>query len=505
MLITEKGQLATPSGAAELRDQYLRDIALAAIDAGIETPPVQPGSDWYIGGTGLANELLIVYANQSIGLAAHNVLTATGADLDAIRIGLGLPQVADSGSSGKIVIRVFGATTLVDGTQFILPNGLRGKVVGTYTNPSDYAEVNAQAIDVGEKTNLAAGQVVRFVSPPSNIGTDARVSDGEPLTGGTDSESDERKRARILNTLRNKPAGGNWAHIREIVLEGLGSVQDCYVYPAIGGPGSAKVVPVRQFDRARNSFTRELSTAALATVRGLVQSNLPTPMEIVVQAAADQDTDFTLSVTIPESSQNGGNGLGWTDAAPWPPLVVADAGKVTVSSANSTYDQITVTANTTTTPLAGLTHVSWWSPVDLKFYTALITAKSGSSSTWALTLDRALVASDGTPVATGDYISPAAFNLEKYGISWVALFESLGPGENTADSNRLPRALRHPFATTEDPHSLNAGTIASWSKQFPEISDYEVSYSSATSPTVPATIDLPPNVLVPRHFGVYQQ
>lgn len=505
MLIASIGQLATPSNAAEIRDQLLRDLNLAGLDAGLEDPPVQPGSDWFLLSTAVGNLCLIGFANQSIGLDAQNILTSTGTELDSIRAGLGIAEVAASGSTGKIKIKVFGSTTLVNGTEFVLPNGLRGRVVGTFINPADGDEVDVESIDTGTNTNLAGNEVVRFVSPPSNIGTDATVSIGQPLTGGTDSESDDRKRARILDTLRNKPAGGNWSHVREMALEALGSVVDCYVFPAPGGPGSAKIVPVKDFDPERNDYSRQLSAAAAQTVRAAIQSQMPTPMELVIESAADQSVDFSLLVTIPESSLNGGNGKGWTDYPVWPELEVSDGGRTPITSINSSNDVVTLNADTTTAPIDGITHVAWWSTVDKKFYTALVVDHAGSSGAWVISLDRALSASDGTGPAAGDYICPAAENLDEYGKAWVNLFRALGTGELTADTNRVPRALRHPFATDEDPYDLNAGTIARWSKQFAEISDYEVGYSSATAPTVPSAVSDPVNILIPGKFGVYKQ
>lgn len=504
MLITEIGQLSTPSSAAEIRDQFLRDLALGAIGAGVTNPPVQPGTDWFILAEAVANIGSIIFANQSLAIAAQNILTATGADLVAIRDGLGLPDVPATGSTGTIVIRVFGAATLNSGTQFVLPNGLRGQVTQTYVNPADQSEVNVAAIDTGVSTNLDANQIVRFVSPPANIGTDAKVSLGSPLTGGTDKESPERMRARILDTLRNKPAGGNWAHIREVVLQSLGSVADCYVYPALGGPGSCKVVPVKGFDADHRDFSRALSASALATVRTALQKELPVPQEIVVTASADQPIDATLLVTIPESPLNGGNGSGWTSYPVWPPLVVADNNKVTITAVTSN-SQITVSANTTTAPVAGLTYVAWWSKADMRFTTALVVAVGGATGAWVLTLDRSLSSSDGTGAAIGDYISPGARGLDAYGTAWVALLSSLGTGENTVDTNRTPRSNRHPFVGDEDPYAITATTLATWVRQFPEISDHAAGAIPVTTPTVPGSVDTAPNILTPRHFGVYKK
>lgn len=495
------GQISLPT-PTEIRDQMLKDLRLGAIDLGIEDPPVQPGTDWFLLSTAVANACGIGIANISIAFDDVNILTATGEALDKLRVAEGLPEVAAAGATGKLVITVTATTTLTNGTQFVYPNGVRGQVVGTYVNPSDGDEVNVAAIDTGLNTNLAAGQIVRFVSQPAGIATDATVSDGEPLTGGTDEETDARKRERILNARRNKPAGGNWAHLRQMATDSLGTVQDAYVYPAVGGPGSARVVPVKDFDPENNDFSRALSTTALATVRTAVQSQMPTPQEVAVQAAVDQEVDVTVQVTIPESALSGGNGLGWTDAAPWPELEVADGGNVTITTATAN-DQITVDAETAVDPIAGVTHIAWWSSGDRKFYTALVTAKSGTAGAWALTLDRALVGKSGDGPQAGDYICPAAQNLEKYGDTWVNIFRALGPGENTTDSNRIPRAKRHPYIADEDPSDLSTIVLTQLARSHPEITAIAFGYTSDTTADVPGTVATAPSILIPGKFAVY--
>lgn len=497
------GAIFVPSGADELRDQFLRDLRLAAIDSGVDEPPTQPGTDWFLLATASANLGLISLANVAISDSDKSVLKATGSTLDETREGDGLPVVAASGSTGKIVPEILGSTTIVNGTQLLLPNGLRVRVVGTYINPLDGDEINVAAIDTGIATNWAAGTVVRFVSPPVNVSVEAKVSTGEPLTGGTDVEGDERKRDRILNSRRNKPAGGNWAHIRQIALEASGAVQDCYVYPALGGPSSAKVVPVKNFDPDNNDFSRAMSSAALQVIRSAIQSQVPTSQEIVVEASVDQPIDVTVKITIPDSALSGGNGQGWTDAAPWPSLAVADSNDVSITALGTDSSVITVDAQTTTAPVDGQTNIAWWSAVDRKFYRALVVLHSGSAGAWVLTLDRPLVGKNGAIPAVGDYICPSAQNLDGYGAEWVQICSELGPGENTSDSNRLPRAKRHPFVTDEDPSSLNANMLLRLIRKFIEITDLAVGVVTASSPTVPASVATAPNILVPQKLAFY--
>lgn len=497
--------IVLPRNSAELREKFLRDLRLAAIDTGVTVePPTQPGTDWYLLAEATSRQALIGLGNQALADRDRSVLTATGEALDNLRKELGLPEVAASGSTGKILPTILGTTTIVNGSEFVLPNGFRGRVVGTYENPIQGDELDVESIDVGSATNLGPGQMVRFVSPPVNVATEAKVSTGAPLTGGTDVESDERKRQRILNTLRNKPAGGNWADIRQRVLDAFGSIQDCYVYPALGGPSSEKVVPVKDFDLSTNDFSRVCTTSMLQSVRAELFSKLSIGNQNVIQASVDQLVDFTIKVEIPASALAGGNGQGWTDQAPWPPLEVGDSGNISITTVGGNDDVLTVDAVTSTAPLKGQTHIAWWSKADRAFYTALVVDQTGSSGAWILTLDRPLRGKGGAPPAGGDYICPAAANLAKYATSWINVFRQLGPGQNTTDANRLPRSLRRPFVTDEDRSDITATALTTLVQRHPEITNIAFGYSPVTSPTVPGSVDTGPSILVPQKFGVYK-
>lgn len=493
-----------PSGTEELKQQFLRDYRLGAIDGGsVSDLSVSPGSDADLLGTAIANLAMLSVRNAALAAADSSILDAEGDALDRKRVEDGLPEVPASAATGKIKLDVLGSTTIVEGTQFIYPNGVRGEVVGTWINPSDGSEVDGRSLSTGESSNLASGEVVRFVAPPVNLGTDATVSSSEPFTGGTDSESDQRKRERILNKRRNLPAGGNWAYQRQLVLDNLGGIQDAYSYPALGGPSSAKIVPTKDFDDDLRNWSRSPSSASLDRVRQLLWSENSLNDDTVVNGPSDEEVDFTLLVTIPESAKNGGNGLGWTDATVWPQLEAGDNSKVTVT-AYSGLD-ITVSAQTATSPVAGQTTISWWAPADKRFYSALATAVSGASGAWVLTLEKPLSDLDGNTPQVGDYVSPSALTIDGYASSWVDLFRELGPGENTADADRLPRALRHPFPADERPHTINSITLLSFTSNHHEISDIAFGHAPQSSPTVPASADDAPNVLTPGRFAIYKK
>jgi len=494
--------LSLPGTSKTIADQFLRDVRLAAIDAGVASPPVHPGSDWDILAQAVARVAMVGVANIALSDDDLDITTASETALKAKRDELGLPEVAATGSSGKIVVGIAGATTIVNGSELVLPNGLRIAVVGTYINPADGDELDVSGIDTGAATNAAAGAVVRFVSPPVNVTEAATVSTGTPLTGGTDIETVERMRKRVLNAVRNRPAGGNWSHVREIALNALGSIQDCYVYPALGGPSSAQIVVTKGFDRVNRDFSREPTLSACATVRAAIQAELPTLQDVYVKPPVDEVIDVALLATLPESVLTGGNGTGWLDAAPWPALAALDLGsaQVTVSSGTS----LTVDAQTAVAPVALQTHIAWWSPVDMQFHTALVVSSAGGAGAWVLTLDQPLTDSTGAGPTAGDWICPAARNSAAYASTWLDILESLGPGENTADAARTPRALRHPLATDEAPHSITADLYVEFTRRHLEMTSVTTSVASSTVPAIPAAVSTAPGIFVPRRFAIYK-
>lgn len=487
----------------ELETQFSRDYRLAAIDGGVTgNLSTGPGSDAALIGTAAAGLALHGIVKTQTAAGNLSVFDATGDALDDIRAQDGLPVVPASGGTGKVRVRVDGSTIIRNGEQLIWPNGVRGTVVGNYFNPSDFAEVDVKATDTGSRTNLAGGSKVRFVAPPTNVRAEAIVSTSYPITNGTDTESDDRKRQRILNARQNRPAGGNWAQLRQQVLDNVPGVQDCYIYPALGGPSSVKVVPVRDFDFDAKSFSRAVSSALRTAVQGVLWAKNPSESDIVVQTSSDTDLDVGFTITIPDSADVGGNGLGWTDAVPWPALEVADSGSVAVTSYTASTRVLIVDAQTSTSPTDGQVNVSWWSPNDFKFYSALVTTSTGSAGAWTLTLDRPLVDSTGANPASGELVSPSAKNLSGYSEKWIELCRGIGPGENTADVGRLPRAKRHPYISDEDPSDINSVMFGKIAADYPEITAIAAT-ASASAPTVPSDVDDAPNILVPRHLAFY--
>jgi uncharacterized phage protein gp47/JayE len=493
--------LLGPQNSAEVRDDLLTDQANEAAKADI-TEAIEPGSDNYVWATATAGGFMLCHARIDSAKSAITPLDAEGADLLRWRDSRGLPELPPSPSAGKIVVTVAGSGSVPLGAVLTLPNGKRLQTTETKV-VTDGSEVNVEAVDTGSATNAPPGTLVRFLNPPPNVSLEARVSGIEPLTGGFDDETEARLRERCLNRERHIPGGGNVGHLRELAFNASPAVQQCYVYGAIGGPSTCKVVILKAFDRERLSFTRVMPESGIALVRTAIQREFGTGNRVYVTAAADQLVDAAIEVDIPDSVQAGGNGEGWTDLAPWPPLDGADT-RVAITAAAAS-GAITVNASTTTSPVAGQTRVAWWSPNDLQFHSRLIISVTGSTGTWVITPDSPFVDTAGESAAAGAYISPDSANLAKYGADWVALLESLGCSENTTLVDSMPFALRRPYQSESGRIGLTMFQLKELMAAHSEIVDAAYTYRSVSTPTVPGSVDTAPNVLTPRHFGVYPQ
>ena len=499
-------KLYVPATSGEIRDDFLTDVRLEARKFADETQVDQitrPGTDWFILATAVGNLGILQYSNIAKADANSNILTATGDNLDAIRESLGLPFVNASPASGRVVVSipVTGATANFNNEQLVLPNGKRARVDGVHVAIPDQGEVPVVTIDTGADCNAAAGTVLRFVSPPVNVKTETKVSTNAPLVGGLDEENDERKRDRIINRLRNVPAGGNWGYVVETSLNALATAQYAFVYPALGGPGSVKVVLTKDIDPDQYDFSRALSAQATSIVRAALHANMPDEIEIVVSSVTQQATNVALSVVLPAAVSAGGSGLGWLDATPWPACTAAPVPYINaISSDAKTIDVIT----TSPAPVVGQTHIAWWSKADQAFYIRTIVSSTVIGGGYQITLDLPLRDHNNAPAQVGEYISPAAVNSVAYGKSWQKSMRTLGPGENTADANRLPRSLRRPFLADDWYAALSTKQLNEILSAHAEIVDAAWLYRSVTSPSTPASVATPPAVLVPGNFGMYK-
>jgi hypothetical protein len=497
----------------QVHDDGIRTLSNGLRQIGISNPNTGQNSDYDKQWTAIGNEIAVGQANGVISVDANMPDTATGANLDRWLAVVGLSRNPAIGSRGVVTISLNQASTLIaTGQQLTDVAGLRYQVStgGTYANQT---QVPVTSIDTGASTNHNNGDVLSWVTPPPyaaptvTVGTPGST-DG--LVDGSNSEVgvDGPPRNRLLNLLQNPPIGGNWAQVSSwgtLALPGVVSL--CSVYPAILGPSSvffcvsATVNLTGPF--VANSFSRAIASSIVATViLPYVAGQLPEGVYVQGLSSADLPCDVAIQMALPSapSAQPPGPGGGWIDGAPWPPSNGTDGARITAITSPTV---VTINATTTTPPSPGGTHVAWVSSTTWTVVTATVVSYTGSSGAWVLTLDTPLPG-----VANNNYIFPASTNQATYLTSLLTSFASMGPGEWSSNATVLQRGFRHPIPGLVAPYAMGNIQLGNLIRSATEVQDAFYIYRQFTTPTVPASISIPPtiapNVFIPNNIGFYQ-
>jgi uncharacterized phage protein gp47/JayE len=202
-------------------------------------------------------------------------------------------------------------------------------IVGTTATP-----VNIRALDPGSTGNMENGQNINFNPPLPGVDRNAEVI---VLTGGTDDETDDELRARVLQRIRQPPMGGDaqdWISWTEAVP----GVTRAWSYPLEMGMGTCTVRFMCDFLRADNNQGFPLAEDVervsdyLDTVRPVavkdtfVLAPIPYPISMRVQqlvvdnATTRQSIEESLRAMLFEKAFPGG-----TIYKSWVEAAIADA------------------------------------------------------------------------------------------------------------------------------------------------------------------------------------
>jgi uncharacterized phage protein gp47/JayE len=393
---------------------------------------VGPGTWARLNAVLLADQLMPLYANTQRAGEALDIENLTLAELRTYAASKGVTLPGASGSSGYVTITAAtGGTTYATGASLIEPSSraeFRVTAGGTFQDGED---VPVASLATGPGTNLEAGTVLQWSSPPAGSGTTcvvAEQTDGSGLTGGADEEDREQILNAIRDQLANPPGAGNEAEYREWIRKTKGvKVEEAFIYPNVFGPPTTgwtfTVSPGRYGSRIPSSAQIGLVTAELAAKAPrtdpqfflpIVEEELTVCAEVTWDALAD----------------------GWADETPWPEYFAdpptSGSGAVVIDSATSPLACVIETTNgvyTTCGDVAAGMSLGLWDAPRQKWRRKTVLTVAGTGP-WTVTFDGTFSASDTTytPVA-GQRVSPWSDSLLHFEAPVVAFFESVGPGE----------------------------------------------------------------------------
>ena len=497
--------------ADQIRDNYLRAIKAGLIARGVLTPNVNAGSDDYIRGQAIGNEVEVVSYNTVLSADQLMPDTATGKNLVRIMAIYGLAPRPAEPSFGSIVFSTATAQGIVTGAQLLDPNGNIFVVTtgGVYNN-GDLIPVESSG--VGAATNLPAGTSLKWVSPPAYAQPTALLATGG-ASGGTDAESDDDARTRLLTLIQDAPGSGDDAQVAAFAEQGSGSVQKAFVYPAANGPGTEHVA-VAGFASASASKSRAVTSTVLSAAASSTIGQLPTYTECVVTATADQQADVAFLLTMPAatSASPPGDGTGFIDANPFPSVTGATTQRMRVHAADLTPTSTQFSVESMRAPTPGQS-ICWVDRDTFTLHTAKITTvgttyaspSGGTPGRYGVTIDTPFVSTVGSIPADGDYIFPSALSGANYLAAILDRFAALGPYEKQLAAGLQPRCLRQPRYFKSWPYSLTDLFLRALEDAGEEVLTAAWGYQNGgtTNPSLPTSITSAPFFFVPRQIAWY--
>ncbi|UVM65274.1 baseplate J/gp47 family protein [Pseudomonas sp. B21-009] len=202
-----------------------------------------------------------------------------------------LAAVAASGTATFI-----GAVSaLLDaGTLLQRDDGARFRVVATVKLTVAQGVAKLEALEAGLLGNTPAGTTLRLISPV--LGLNEVFTVEEPgLQGGTEQESIETLRGRVIRSYQVIPHGGSKDDYVTWALEVAG-VTRAWVVRRWMGPGTVGVFFVRDGD-----IDIIPNAEACAKVAAYIEKERPVTAEVYVQPPAEKPVQYQLKVT-PDSS-----------------------------------------------------------------------------------------------------------------------------------------------------------------------------------------------------------
>ncbi|ORM62213.1 phage tail protein [Pantoea rodasii] len=273
---------------ADIAQQYLDELVNQLPDADITQD-----SDHAVRANAISSVIWGVY--QYAGWELRQAFPDT-ADTDFLVMHArtrNLTRKQATAAAGGIILSGAAKTDVASGLQF------RVKGNGTLYQTTESGQVDdagsltvaARAMTAGTAGNLSAGATGTLVSAPAGIDSTVTVVS---MTGATDTETDDELLTRLLDVMRQPPAGGN-AHDYKVWAESVEGVSRAYVFPLRRGLGTVDVVIT-----AANGLP---SAATISAVQAYIDSVRPvTARDCRVMAPTEKVVDIAAAVGISDAT-----------------------------------------------------------------------------------------------------------------------------------------------------------------------------------------------------------
>jgi len=202
----------------------------------------------------------------------------------------GVARAAAAQAKGSVTLIGTNGIVAPAGTELSRSDGVVFTLDADATIASGTATAAVTAKDGGATGNTAASTSLSFVTPIAGINSAGTVAAGG-LTGGTDAESDEALRARLLDRIQEPPHGGSSLDYVKWAKEVPG-VTRAWAYPLEGGAGTVTV----RFMTDDLTADGIPSAGKVAEVQAYINERKPVTANVTVAAPTAVALNFTIAV-----------------------------------------------------------------------------------------------------------------------------------------------------------------------------------------------------------------
>ena len=189
------------------------------------------------------------------------------------------------------VTRTDGATIPV-GTVFLAADG-ETRFATTEEPEVDESEVPVQCMTTGTAGNREAGETYTLASPLSGVSTEAT---GSEMAGGTEAESDDSLRERLIYRLQNPPRGGTATDYVAWAMEVPG-VTRAWCFPKELGIGTVTV----RFATDGLTENGVPTEGMVSIVSDYIAENAPVTAATTVVAPVAKTVNFVIEDLYPDT------------------------------------------------------------------------------------------------------------------------------------------------------------------------------------------------------------
>lgn len=209
----------------------------------------------------------------------------------------GLSRIAATYAAGNVTFTGTNGTLIPAGTTLLRADGAAYTTTAPATIATGTATAAVTAAAAGMSANADVGVQLSFESSIAGVNAAATVASGG-LTGGTDEETDDGLRVRLLTRMQQPPQGGSEADYITWAKEVAG-VTRAWVYPLELGAGTVTVRFVRDGDGTGAAIIPD--AGEVSAVLAYIAARRPVTAAVTVVAPIATSLNLTIHIS-PDTS-----------------------------------------------------------------------------------------------------------------------------------------------------------------------------------------------------------